>query len=77
MVHKKNFEMVKDTLLERFFSLFLSLEIVESLAKKVQQFYMKSHITKETISSTVLAFHPVDYREKTLREYKKRIKKYV
>lgn len=51
----------------------LSISFIEAITAFVQKNYMKSSITTETISSSLLAFHPVDHREKTLVEYKKRI----
>jgi hypothetical protein len=75
--YRKTPERVKTTMVNYLCAWFLTVGIFEHVAKGLQQFYMKSHITKETVSSTVLAFHPIDYREKTLKEYKKRIKKYV
>lgn len=52
---------------------FLKLEIV---ARKFQVWYMKSKKTNETITDSLLAFHPFDYRNHILNEYNKRIKKY-
>ena len=46
------------------------------IARKLQYFYMKNHISKEVISDTILAFHPIDYKAKILSAYNKRIKKY-
>jgi hypothetical protein len=37
---------------------------------------MKKHITKESISNNFLAFHPFDYREHVLNNYKRKIAKY-
>lgn len=62
---------------EDIFLWILSLSMLETLAKVIQIKYMKEHITKETISATVIAFHPLDYRKKTLVQYKRKIKKYV
>ena len=38
----------------------------ESLVKKMQKHYMKKHQTSEVVTNTVLAFHPFDYRTKTM-----------
>ncbi|MFI5164799.1 MAG: hypothetical protein ACHQHP_06090, partial [Bacteroidia bacterium] len=51
--------------------------MLEYIAKKVQVLYMKRKITREYISDTMLAFHPVDYRTRVLQEYEKRVKKYA
>ncbi len=48
----------------------------EWVAKTVQLWYMKNHKTRETVTSTMLAFHPKDYQEIILKEYEKRLKKY-
>jgi hypothetical protein len=52
------------------------LNYFEFFCKKIQLFYMKNHRTKELISDTILAFHPIDYRGIVLRKYKERLKKY-
>lgn len=49
---------------------------LELFAEKIQYSYMKKHITRETISKSLLAFHPIDYRTKILREFSVRLKKY-
>ncbi len=50
--------------------------ILEPLFKKAQLYIIKKHITIETISDTLLAFHPFDYRIYVLKEYEKRLRKY-
>ena len=62
---------------ESFISVVLRLSAIEKVAKKLQIWYMKKQMTNETISSNMLAFHPFDYKEKVLREYKKRLKLYA
>lgn len=49
---------------------------LERLAKHFQHWYMKNHITSETVSDHILAFHPIDQREKTLSLYNKNLEKY-
>jgi hypothetical protein len=49
------------------------LKIAEPIAVYLQKQYMKNSITSETVTSSYLAFHPVDYRKKTLSLYNKRI----
>lgn len=65
---------------ESFFSVILRLALrlpaLEYFAKTVQLWYMKGHRTRELISDTLLAFHPIDYREKVLVKYQKRLKRY-
>lgn len=39
----------------------------ERFVRFIQRFYMQKHQTIETVSNTVLAFHPKDYRLKTLQ----------
>lgn len=50
--------------------------LLNYLAKITQLLYMKKHITKETVSDHILAFHPFDYGEYVLKEYNKRLKRY-
>ncbi|MFH1832615.1 MAG: hypothetical protein ABH816_00410 [Candidatus Levyibacteriota bacterium] len=45
----------------------------EALAKKIQLRSIKKHRTKEIISDHLLAFHPLDYKDKVLSAYKKRL----
>jgi len=52
------------------------LFILEYLAKSLQLWSIKRHQTNESVSGSFLAFHPFDYKEKVLGEYKKRLKKY-
>lgn len=51
-----------------------ALNILEKIAKKVQLWYMKKHRTTETITDTLLAFHPQDQSKYVLGEFEKRIK---
>ena len=51
----------------------MSSSLVEHIARLVQILYMQKHRTKEVISDTILAFHPVDYRGNTLNAYEKRL----
>jgi hypothetical protein len=52
------------------------LFIFEHIAKIVQLWLIKKHITTETVKDNFLAFHPYDYKNKVLSEYKNRLKKY-
>lgn len=65
---------------ESFISVFLRkvqrFSALEHLAKAVQLLSIRKHQTTETISDNFLAFHPFDYKEKVLSEYKKRLKQY-
>ena len=50
----------------RFLSNFLLFIKFELMVKKMQKFYMRNHLTNETVTNRVLAFHPNDYRTKIL-----------
>lgn len=54
----------------------LRFSALEWLAKKFQLWYMRRHQTKEIVSDHFLAFHLLDYKNKILKAYEKRIKKY-
>lgn len=54
----------------------LIVYIIEPIAKFVQKNYM-GRITKEEITNTLLAFHPIDYQSKILSAYKKKLKALV
>ncbi|MCL5438518.1 MAG: hypothetical protein M1268_00835 [Patescibacteria group bacterium] len=51
--------------------------LFDSFFKKVQLWYMKKHRTKEVILDHLIAFHPVDVKNKTLLMYNAKIKKHV
>jgi hypothetical protein len=44
-----------------------SVSFLETPLRFLQMRWMHQHQTNETISKHVLAFHPVDYRTKTLK----------
>lgn len=52
------------------------LEFFEPLVKTIQLLHMEKHITSETVSDHFLAFHPFEYKNYVLKEYKKHLKKY-
>lgn len=52
------------------------IDLPNYFAKVIQLLYMHRHITKETVSDHILAFHPFDYGEYVLKEYNKRLKRY-
>ena len=52
------------------------LNILNPLAKKLQLWFIKKHVTTETVRDNFLAFHPLDYKNKTLSEYRKRLRMY-
>jgi len=49
---------------------------VEFLVKEIQLWYIKRHVTLETVSNEMLAFHPSDYKIKVMQAYEARLKKY-
>ena len=56
------------------FSCFLSL--FNSIAKRLELWYMKKQSTSEIITDTILAFYEGNTRRKVLREYEKKLKQY-
>ncbi len=70
IIGKKNF-------LNYFFSVLSANIITENLIKKIQFWHMKKNITKETITESLLAFHPFDYRNYVLNKYKKKSEKLI
>ncbi len=52
------------------------VNMFEFVAKKLQLWYMRSHVTTEVVSDTILAFHPKDYTETVLKKYNERVKRY-
>ena len=56
-------------------SVFLQcFSLFEPSAKFIQLVYMKKHRSSETVSDSMLAFHPHDYRNVVLKEYNKRLR---
>ncbi len=53
------------------------LKMIEILAKKVQLWYMQNRKTRETITDSVLAFHPIDHEANILLEFKKHYESYA
>jgi len=49
------------------------LNFFEHLAKKLQLNYMSSKRTTETITETLLMFHPDDQRRKTIKKYRQKL----
>lgn len=68
----RNKEVEKQTVFH--FLLSLLLRILNFLAKYPQLWSINRNRTREKISDGILMFHPVDYGEKVLMEYNKRIK---
>lgn len=70
--NKKN----QDDLIQKTkeYSLLPSNILLEKLAKMAELWYMNRHKTTEDVTNTMLAFHPTDYRGKTLRAFEERLK---
>lgn len=54
----------------------VGIRLLEQLAGYLQRWYMKRHMTREEVSDTILAFHPIDYRKKTLDAFAQRLAHY-
>lgn len=50
---------------------------VEFLVKEIQLWYIKRHLSRETVNSELLAFHSRDYKGKILNVYEERLKNYA
>lgn len=51
-------------------------DVIEFLARSFQFWYIKRHVSRETIKNEMLAFHPEDKKGKILKAYETRLKKY-
>jgi hypothetical protein len=51
-----------------------NLFVFEKISKVLQLFYMKKHITKETVEDNVLRLHPFDYGAHILHAYNEKVK---
>ncbi len=54
----------------------ISSSIFEKIARKFQLWYIQKNKTNETVSLSLLAFHPQDYRLQVLAEYKNLLNQY-
>ncbi len=59
----------------KIISFFLTLPLFEYIFDKLQRIHMKKR-TNEVVLSNFLAFHPYDYRRKTLHNFASKVKKY-
>lgn len=59
----------------RVISFFLTLPLFEKYMRKLQVDYMKKYRTTETVTKTLLAFHPYDYRVNTLTNLRSKCEK--
>ena len=57
-------------------SISLKITQMEKIARLIQKAHMKKQQTKEIIRDNFLAFHPYDYRTKTLTNLNKKLKQY-
>lgn len=53
-----------------------SLLILEFLAKKAQLWYMRKYRSNKMVTDTLIAFYPLDYHKKVLKQFESRLKKY-
>lgn len=72
---KRYFEKPKTYVIIKTISLLLTLPLFENIFDKIQRIYMKKRTT-EVVLSNFLAFHPHDYRKKTLNNFTSKIKQY-
>lgn len=52
------------------------ISFIEPFARMIQVWYMHNHRTREAIHNGFVAFHPYEYREVVLKEWKRRQEKY-
>jgi hypothetical protein len=64
------------TLFESILVRIFSLRIGEIMARRWQLRQIHKHTTTETVTDHLLAFHPNDYREKTVKAFNRRMKRY-
>lgn len=50
------------------------LTLFEPFLKYIQRAYMKGNLTSEEVSDKILAFHPYNYKEQILKDFKKKLK---
>ncbi len=67
---------IKKTVRIRRKKIKVPIYVIEFFAKMLQLWYIKRHVTLETVSNEMLAFHPSDYKIKVMQAYEARLKKY-
>jgi len=60
----------------KFGTFFVSNFLLETFFRLLQMSSMKKHQTRETITKHILAFHPIDYRVKTLRQLRLKMRQF-
>ncbi len=75
-VGRRGYKKIKEQKRSLNFPISKLLKLLEPLAREVQLYMMKKHITIETVSDNFLALHPFDYKMYTLNAYEERLKKY-
>ncbi|MBI2031384.1 MAG: hypothetical protein HYT08_02100 [Candidatus Levybacteria bacterium] len=65
-----------DSFITFLFVSVLHLLHLEFISKKIQLYFINKHKTIETISDTLLAFHPIDYNKQTILRFEERLKIY-
>lgn len=73
---QNNTQIYSESIFSFVLRLVLRFSALEIFAKKLQLWYMKKHRTREIISDSILAFHPVDYKTRIMNVYKAKLKKY-
>jgi len=58
------------------FIFIVKILFLEKIAKNLQLFYMKGHITKERLENSLIGLHPFDYKAKVLRDFQKSLRKF-
>lgn len=71
-----NFQLPQQVGLHQKKSSHFFLAPLEHFVRSVQLWYMDQKKTRETTTDTLIAFHPIDYENLTLRAYEQRRKKY-
>lgn len=66
----------KQYIIIKTISLIISFPLFEDILENLQKLYMRKKRTNEIILPNFLAFHPVDYRQKILKSFASKIKKY-
>jgi len=59
----------------RFITFLFACLRFETVVKKMQRHYMKKQQTSEVVTNTILAFHPIDYRAKTMAALRSKCEK--
>lgn len=66
----------KQNIFGNLFKIIAKTFFLETIARNLQLFYMRGHITKEKLEIGFIGLHPLDYKSQVLRNFQRNLKKF-